>query len=102
LKFDAKPCRTAEVPLIEPIQADGISGILPPKVEREVVANACQNEWARHLGDVMTRRTSWRYYHREHLAIANQVAEWMAGELNWSGEQKQAELDRYERVTTVD
>jgi glycerol-3-phosphate dehydrogenase len=99
LKFEAKPCRTADVSLIDSTQSDGISGVLPPTIEREVVANACKAEWARHLDDVMIRRTSWRYYHREQLAIANQVADWMAGELGWSDEQRQAEWERYERIT---
>jgi glycerol-3-phosphate dehydrogenase len=99
LKFDAKPCRTAEVPLIDSTQVDGISGVLPPKVERNVVAQACQAEWARHLDDVMIRRTSWRHYHRQHLAIANQVVGWMGMELGWGAEQKQEEILRYNNST---
>jgi glycerol-3-phosphate dehydrogenase len=95
LKADASPCRTAEVPLLA---SDEHSGILPPPVEQDVVTNACRNEWARHLDDVMVRRTGWRYYHRDHLAIAENVANWMAGELGWSAEQRQSELERYERA----
>jgi glycerol-3-phosphate dehydrogenase len=95
LKFDAKPCRTAELPLLK---SDVFSGILPPGIEQEVVSNACRNEWARHLDDVMIRRTSWRYYHREHLAIAEQVADWMGEELGWSSEKREEELESYRRL----
>lgn len=95
LKFDARPCQTAKVPLLK---SSEFSGILPPAVERDVVINACLNEWACHLDDVMIRRTSWRYYHHDHLAIAERVAEWLTGELAWSAQQKQSELERYELV----
>jgi hypothetical protein len=43
----------------------------------------------------MIRRTSWRHYHHDQLAIAASVADWMAVELHWSDEQKQAQLAAY-------
>jgi glycerol-3-phosphate dehydrogenase len=97
LKADASPCRTAEVPLLE---SNGFSSILPPSVNQQVVANVCRSEWACHLDDVMIRRTSWRYYYPDHLAIAEQVSGWMAEELGWGCAQKQLELERYEQTTT--
>jgi glycerol-3-phosphate dehydrogenase len=97
LKAEASPCRTAEVPLLE---SSGFSSILPPSVNQQVVANVCRTEWARHLDDVMIRRTSWRYYYPDHLAIAEQVGGWMAEELGWGCAQQQLELKRYEQTTT--
>jgi glycerol-3-phosphate dehydrogenase len=88
-------CRTAELPLLETSELKTGSGILPPPVSAELVKYYCQREWARHLDDVMIRRTSWHYYHRDRLEIAAQVADWMAGELNWEAPETHAELDRY-------
>jgi glycerol-3-phosphate dehydrogenase len=88
-------CRTAQVPLLDVNELAGCSGILPPPVSRELVSNYCKQEWARHLDDVMIRRTSWRYYHGNHLEIAAQVADWMAEELRWNEQEKQGQLLRY-------
>jgi glycerol-3-phosphate dehydrogenase len=95
-KAAASPCQTAEVPLLD---SNGFSGILPPPINHDAVMNACRNEWACHLDDVMIRRTSWRYYHREHLAFAVQVADWMAVELGWSDENRRSEIERYSNST---
>lgn len=92
-------CRTAQVPLLESGQCDTVSGVLPPPVSREVVQHYCRAEWARHLDDVMVRRTSWRYYHIDHLAIAQTVAEWMANELGWDSVRTNSELAQYEHLT---
>jgi glycerol-3-phosphate dehydrogenase len=89
-------CRTAELPLLDPEALHG-SGILPPPVSAKLVEYYCQQEWARHLEDVMIRRTSWRYYHRDHLEIAALVAAWMAGALQWDDQRTQAELAQYRR-----
>jgi hypothetical protein len=43
----------------------------------------------------MIRRTSWRYYHREHVAVAQQVATWMSELLGWSQEHTVEELMMY-------
>jgi glycerol-3-phosphate dehydrogenase len=47
----------------------------------------------------MVRRTSLRYYHREHRDIARQVAGWMATSLGWSQETTEQELARYDAMT---
>ena len=94
-KLDARPCTTDRTPLL-PESNPQFSGILPPPVSREAVAHFCQHEWAVHLDDVMIRRTSWRYYHRNHLEIAQRVAGWMAEELGWNDALLREELSRYD------
>lgn len=91
-------CRTAD----EPIVATGdtaFSNVVPPEVSQAAVEHFCRNEWAKHLDDVMIRRTGWHYYHRDHAEIAGRVANWMAAALNWRGEQTAAELSRYAEMT---
>ena len=98
-KTSSKPANTAATPLLpdEP-QPPRFSGILPPPVSREAVEHYCRNEWAVHLDDCLIRRTSWRYYHRDHLAIAEQVARWMAEFLSWDDDRVRRELAEYRRV----
>lgn len=93
------PCRTASEPLLPDQPLPKYSGILPPVVDRDAVEHYCRNEWAIHLDDVMVRRTSWRYYHRDHLQIAAQAAEWMAESLGWDSATTQRELSRYRAAT---
>ena len=95
LARNAKPCRTDATTLLEPSETEGVSMILPPQVTPETVQHYCRNEWAVHLDDVMIRRTSWHYYHRDKLAIANQVADWMTETLGWDEATRQYELKRY-------
>jgi len=95
LEHTKAECRTAELPLLDASEMARGSGILPPPVSRDLVTYFCRHEWAKHLDDVMIRRTSWRYYHGNHLEIAAQVAEWMAEELGWNGVGKEDELVRY-------
>jgi len=64
-----------------------------------VVEHFCSHEWAVHLDDVMIRRTSWRYYHSDHLTIAHKVADWMGELLAWDDATKTTELARYEKLT---
>jgi glycerol-3-phosphate dehydrogenase len=92
-------CRTAEEPILAASAGPTYSGIVPPAVAQAAVMHFCQNEWARHLDDVMIRRTSWRYYHREHRDLARQVAGWMAAALEWSPARTAEEIERYERMT---
>jgi glycerol-3-phosphate dehydrogenase len=112
---DAKPCETATTPLLEKgtsrIFCPGgaelgdagkqnildvpLSGILPPPVCRDAVEHFVRNEWAGCLNDVMIRRTSWRYYHRDHLAVAQQVARWMAEVLGWDERRMEEQLAAY-------
>ena len=98
LRKTAAPCRTATTPLLGPEELGWGSGILPPPVSAEVVQHYCRAEWARHLDDVMIRRTSWRHYHRNQLELADQVAGWMATELGWSDDELRAELAQYRRL----
>ena len=98
----ADSCQTAEVPLLDPSDTAGVSGILPPEVTRSAVEHYCRDEWAVHLEDVMIRRTRWRYYHADHLTIAARVAEWMRDALDWSQQAMQEELSRYQALTQAD
>ncbi len=91
--WPAAPCRTAAEPLLE--KPGGFSGLVPPEIQREVVAHYCANEWALHLDDLMIRRTSWHYYHAETMNKAAQVADWMSEFLGWSAAEREAELERY-------
>ena len=90
-------CRTALEPLLPPAES-AECGILPPPVGERAVRDACRNQWAVHLDDVMIRRTSWRYYHADHPAIAERAVAWMAESLGWDARQAAAELERYERM----
>ena len=92
-------CETASLPLLEPSATSGISGIVPPPVSELLVRHFCRNEWARHLDDVMIRRTSWRHYRHDHLEVAERVAHWMAAELGWDVATTQNEIRHYrERI----
>jgi glycerol-3-phosphate dehydrogenase len=83
---------TADRPLLDPV-ATRFSGVLPPPVEREVVQHACRNEWARHLDDVLLRRTAWHTYHG--VGVAETVSRWMAEECGWSEGERVGELGRF-------
>jgi glycerol-3-phosphate dehydrogenase len=95
----AARCATAQEPLLLGAETTTGSGVAPPAVSQDVVWHACRAEWARHLDDLMLRRTSWRHYHRDHFAIATEVAAWMAAELAWSEAEQSAELSRYRQLT---
>ncbi len=92
-------CRTAQDPLLPETETALVSGILPPEFNRRIVAHACAHEWAVHLDDVMLRRTSWHYYHRDAAEKAEAVATWMGEILNWTEEQRAEELARYRELT---
>jgi glycerol-3-phosphate dehydrogenase len=94
----AKPCRTAREPLLPPDRVAGVSGILPPECNRRLVEHFCAGEWAVHLDDVMLRRSSWHYYHRDARQLAERTADWMAELLGWSMDTRAAELERYGRA----
>jgi glycerol-3-phosphate dehydrogenase len=94
-----QPCRTATTPLLEDAGMAWVSGILPPPVSAAAVTHYCREEGARHLEDVMIRRSSWRHYHQNHAEIAVSVANWMASELHWTPAEIDAELQRYQRLT---
>ncbi len=94
----AVACQTAERPLLAGDEVRAVSGILPPAVSASAVKHFCRIEWARHLDDVMIRRTSWRHYHRDHQEIAMLAARWMAGELDWNEERVHREIGRYRQL----
>jgi glycerol-3-phosphate dehydrogenase len=89
------------VPLLAKSETDGLSSITPPPFRREAVEHYCRNEWARHVDDVMVRRTSWHYYHRDAQRMAEQVADWMGEIQGWSAAEKSAELARYRNFTNT-
>ena len=95
----ATPCRTATTPLLENGSADSMSGILPPPVSAAAVSRFCREESARHLDDVMIRRSSWRHYHHNQMELATNVARWMGTELGWDEAEMETELQRYRRLT---
>ncbi len=97
-KLSARKCETDIAPLLD--APPKYSGITPPPVSRDAVQHFIEHEWALHLADVMIRRTSWRYYHRDHLQIAQQVARWMKEILGWDDETFRDELDTYSRQTS--
>lgn len=83
--------RTAE----HPLKGSPYSGVLPPPIGPEVVAECCRSEWAVHLDDVMRRRTSWEFYHPDRESIAEQVVRWMGEYLGWDRDRQTAELEHY-------
>ncbi len=92
-RLTAGPCLTATTPLLPGSPAPAT---VPPPFSREAVEHACREEWARHIGDVMIRRTGWQHYHRAAAELARKVGLWM-GELHgWSPMQATAEWARYE------
>ncbi len=78
-----------------PLSQGPFSGVEPPPIGSEVVAECCRREWAVHLDDVLLRRTSWHFYHPNQAEIAERTARWMAETLGWDRERQAAELDRY-------
>lgn len=88
-------CRTAHEPLLSRAETEGISGLLPPPFEREVVRHFCENEWAAHLDDVMIRRAGWHHYFGDDAERAKRVAAWMREFLDWPETTRAGELRRY-------
>ena len=95
LAVKAQPCRTAEEPLLRSEDANGFSGILPAPFGREAVEHYVRHEWARHLDDVLVRRSGWHYYERRSTALIEQVAGWMGTILDWSPAQLRAEIESF-------
>ena len=92
---ETKPCRTATEPLLTPEEVKGVSAVVPVEVSDEAVRHYCRNEWARHLDDLMIRRTYWHYYHRNREEIAKRVVGVMAEVLGWDETTAAAELNAY-------
>jgi glycerol-3-phosphate dehydrogenase len=97
LRVSARRCATADEPLLAPADA-ATSGVLPPTPSASVVEHCVRREWSRRLDDVMFRRTSWRHYHHDHVALATTVAGWMAPLCGWSDGDVREELERYEQL----
>jgi glycerol-3-phosphate dehydrogenase len=85
------PSRTAEGTL----PAGPFSGVLPPPVSADVVAECCRHEWTVHLDDLLLRRTSWHFYHPGQRKIAETAAGWMGEQLGWDRTRQAAEVERY-------
>lgn len=94
LRLEARACDTADVPLLWSGQPP-TGGVLPPPVNGTVVRHSCRCEWASHLDDVMMRRTSWHYYHRDAGHIARRVLAWMTDEFGWDENRATQEWRRY-------
>jgi glycerol-3-phosphate dehydrogenase len=95
------PCATADDPLLEEAAAGGVaSGVLPPPFSAGLVEQLCRTEWVRRLDDVMIRRTSWRHYYLDQMAMAERVAEIMARELDWTEAHRFDALEHYRQLTT--
>jgi glycerophosphoryl diester phosphodiesterase len=86
------------VPLLSECRENEPSGILPPALTAANVEYFCQHEWARHLDDVLLRRSGWHYYLDDPPVVAAQVSRWMGETLGWSEQQRQAELKRYQAL----
>jgi len=95
LDVKAPRCATAQEPLLPSPDATRGSAIVPPEPSAELVEHYCTREWAVHLADVMIRRTSWHYYRKDRLELADRVAGWMAGTLGWEPARLAAEQARY-------
>jgi glycerol-3-phosphate dehydrogenase len=89
-----EPSRTASEPLLPARLTSDVSQITPPPVSRELVEHFCQHEWARHLDDVLVRRTGWVHYHRDRAELAEKVVRWMGELLDWTAETRDAERGR--------
>ena len=92
-------CRTAKEPLLDVAETEGLSAVVPPPITEYAVKHYCQNEWARHLDDVMVRRSYWHHYHADRADIAGRVVAWMADAMGWDDATAKAELEAYLRQT---
>ena len=50
---------------LEVAETEGVSGILPPPMNRQTVEHYVSKEWAVHLEDVMLRRAGWHYFYAD-------------------------------------
>jgi glycerol-3-phosphate dehydrogenase len=91
-------CTTAQEPLVAASDAAWSSAIVPPEPSANLVEHYCTREWAVHLADVMIRRTSWHYYVKNRLELADRVAGWMAGSLGWDAARLAAEQAQYRQT----
>lgn len=92
------PCRTAAEPLLETAESARFSTLVPGPCTQEAVTHYVRAEAAVHLDDVMIRRSSWHYYHRDAAAQAEKAATWMAELCGWSPQRRASELEAYHAV----
>lgn len=83
---------TAQETILLPEEMTPYSGINPAPFTRAAVAHYVRHEWARHLEDVLHRRSGWHFHDRLSPAAVAQVAGWMAAELQWSPERVLCEI----------
>lgn len=91
----AAKCRTADEPLLDAETVTPFSGIAPAPFVRDAVEHYVKREWARHLGDVLLRRSGWHYSRRRTREEVEQVADWMAASLGWSPAERAAEIETF-------
>jgi glycerol-3-phosphate dehydrogenase len=72
-------------------------GLDLPDIGAQVIW-ACRHELCKHVDDFMLRRSGIGTGHTEGLTCVDRVAELMASELDWSTEQRQAEIDTYRSI----
>lgn len=101
LNMDHRHSTSAEIPLVEDPHQLPFSKIAPCPLSKEAVTYYVRCEWARHLEDLMIRRSGWHYYLHQHEEAARQVADWMAELLNWTPEYKKAQLETYSALPVV-
>jgi glycerol-3-phosphate dehydrogenase len=101
LRIDARPCRTADEPLLLAGEVSEHSGILPGPCNREAVEYYVRREWARHLDDILLRRSGWHYYHRSSEAWVEQIANWTGEILGWSAAQREAEITAWRSASAL-
>jgi glycerol-3-phosphate dehydrogenase len=89
LGVKAGECVTAERPLVT---GAALCGVLPPEFGREALRRTCEREWARHLDDVLLRRTSWHYYYGD--GVTEEVSRWMAEAMGWDESRRVEEVAR--------
>ncbi|MBI2516201.1 MAG: glycerol-3-phosphate dehydrogenase/oxidase [Opitutae bacterium] len=91
----AAKCRTADEPLLNAEETTPFSGIEPAPFVREAAEHYVNREWARHLGDVLLRRSGWHYSRRFSRDTVAQVASWMAACLGWTPAETAAEIEAF-------
>lgn len=100
LGAQAKPCRTADEPLLAPGDAgNAYSGTVPVKHSREAVQHYVKNEWAHRLDDLLLRRSGWHYYDRLDDAKVREIAGWMGEACGWSPAQVEGELQAWKATS---
>jgi glycerol-3-phosphate dehydrogenase len=86
------PCVTSRQELLPAEKTRGISQIVPPPFSSALVEHFCAHEWARHLDDVMIRRSGWHHYDGGERSL--ECAECMAEFLRWIKDEIEREMVR--------